>query len=212
MPTGFFHESWKRIAQESDAVLSNPIAAIDRYSISPSLIEMVQAELLLIPIHRIDKGIIETTITKPYKDQFVRYTKEGHSALILSYKEVTDKELVADGWTRELKMYSKVWKHHEWGEFERTGPLWIPLLKRQALHPDAFKKCPQHVTRLYNATFPKKIHISGHLWIEPVRIVSPRVTFDNSVYQSEPHIDGRMARTLYSRYPKISNVEEETND
>lgn len=188
MPKGYYHESWRRLAAESDYVLDNPDAATD----------MVKAELLMFPIWRGPSLKQEKTIRKVYQNQLVKYQKRDR-VLHLRYDEQVDKEMVADGWERTLRTYDHTFVQTKAGDFVRTEPVWIPILNRTRIASEAFQRCPPYVTRMYNATFPKKVHVSGHLWIEPVRIVSQRVTFDAFTYYNEPHISKEMAAMIYNK-------------
>lgn len=181
MPRGYFHESWKRLAAESDYLLDNPSSAP----------EMVKAELLLFPVVQTRT---QSMMIRPYKNQLVTYHKDDKQ-IQLTYTERLDECLVKEGWQRELKTYTK-----DVYQFVRTDPVWVPIMNRLKIHPEAFIRCKPYVTKMYNPTFPKKVHVRGHLWIEPVRIVSQRVTFDELVYFNEPHISNEMAAMSYNKF------------
>ena len=188
MPKGYFHESWRRLAAESDYILEQPEAAA----------EMVKVELLLFPIHRLQGELKEVTVTKAYTKQIVEYRRQKQ-VLKLPYDKQVDEAMVNDGWERTLKTYQRTFETRRQGEFARTEPVWVPVMKRTKIAPEAFIRCKPYVTKMYNATFPKKVHVSGHLWIEPVRIVSQRVTFDSFTYYNEPHISSEMAAMIYNK-------------
>ena len=166
MPRGPYHERFRQIAEESDnsrfhLMVQCRVLLMDRGYHTDDCI------LSTVPSHR-RNGIMcrESNTTQKRKQLFVMIGNVKlpiYEGTIIEHLPVVEEE-VDNIEVKRRTIYSE--------------PMYLPILDTSNFNEEVWRKSPKYVKRMYNATFVKKIHLYGHIWLPFVKKVGPVIELD----------------------------------